>query len=109
MTPITTPSSASKTSAGIQDLYWIQTQPDNNSFRTLAALSGPSLLSLYNTTALEYLSGPNRCFFKYAAAPEYLSCIRCDPFNSRRFCALGLKGFLLSVIVHGDESENDIV
>ncbi|KAF7152680.1 hypothetical protein RHSIM_Rhsim01G0066800 [Rhododendron simsii] len=94
-------SSNNNSKSGIQDLCWIQTRPDNSSF-SLAALSGPSLLSLYNTTT-------NRCFFKYDAAPEYLSCIRRDPFDSRRFCALGLKGFLLSVIVHGDESENGVV
>lgn len=82
---------------GIQDLCWIQTGPDS---WILAAISGPSLLSLFNTFT-------GRCFFKYDASPEYFSCLRRDPFDSRRFCALGLKGFLLSVKALGD-SDNDI-
>ncbi|EYU34988.1 hypothetical protein MIMGU_mgv1a0003441mg, partial [Erythranthe guttata] len=66
---------------GIQDLCWIQTRSDSWS---LAAISGPSLLSIYNTAT-------GRCFFKYDASPEYFSCLRRDPFDSRHFCALGLK------------------
>ncbi|KAJ8560517.1 hypothetical protein K7X08_022377 [Anisodus acutangulus] len=89
----------SGTKLGIQDLCWVQTGPDS---WILAALNGPSLLSLYNTST-------GRCFFKYDAAPEYFSCIRRDPFDSRHFCALGLKGFLLSVTALGDDSENDVV
>ncbi|XP_057507898.1 uncharacterized protein LOC130790857 isoform X2 [Actinidia eriantha] len=84
--------------SGIQDLFWIQTRPDS---WILAALSGPSLLSLYNTST-------GRCFFKYDATPEFLACVRRDPFDSRHFCALGLKGFLLSVMVIGD-TEDDVV
>ncbi|GFY99725.1 transducin family protein [Actinidia rufa] len=84
--------------SGIQDLCWIQTRPDS---WILAALSGPSLLSLYNTST-------GRCFFKYDATPEFLACVRRDPFDSRHFCALGLKGFLLSVMVIGD-TEDDVV
>ncbi|KAL7093492.1 hypothetical protein ACP275_11G043500 [Erythranthe tilingii] len=84
---------------GIQDLCWIQTRSDSWS---LAAISGPSLLSIYNTAT-------GRCFFKYDASPEYFSCLRRDPFDSRHFCALGLKGFLLSVKLLGDDSENDVV
>ncbi|CAK9170951.1 unnamed protein product [Ilex paraguariensis] len=91
-----TPNSSSK--LGIQDLCWIQTR---NSW-VIASLSGPSLLSLYNTST-------GRCFFKYDATPEYFSCLRRDPFDSRHLCALGLKGFLLSIKVLGDESENDVV
>ncbi|KAH0651688.1 hypothetical protein KY284_031600 [Solanum tuberosum] len=83
---------------GIQDLCWVQTGPDS---WILAALCGPSLLSLFNTST-------GRCFFKYDAAPEYFSCLRRDPFDSRHFCALGLKGFLLSVTALGD-TENDVV
>uniref|UniRef100_A0A3Q7H442 WDR11 first beta-propeller domain-containing protein n=1 Tax=Solanum lycopersicum TaxID=4081 RepID=A0A3Q7H442_SOLLC len=83
---------------GIQDLCWVQTGPDS---WILAALCGPSLLSLFNTST-------GRCFFKYDAAPEYFSCLRRDPFDSRHFCALGLKGFLLSVTAMGD-TENDVV
>lgn len=92
-----TSSSNSSSKPGIQDLCWVQTGPDS---WAIAALSGPSLLSLYNTST-------GRCFFKYDASPEYFSCLRRDPFDFRRFCALGLKGFLLSVKALGD-SENDI-
>ncbi|XP_031097706.1 WD repeat-containing protein 11-like [Ipomoea triloba] len=92
-----TSSSNSSSKPGIQDLCWVQTGPDS---WAIAALSGPSLLSLYNTST-------GRCFFKYDASPEYFSCLCRDPFDSRRFCALGLKGFLLSVKALGD-SENDI-
>ncbi|KAG8367427.1 hypothetical protein BUALT_Bualt16G0070700 [Buddleja alternifolia] len=84
---------------GIQDLCWIQTRSDS---WALAAISGTSLLSIYNTAT-------GRCFFKYDASPEYFSCLRRDPFDSRHFCALGLKGFLLSVKLLGDDSENDVV
>ncbi|KAM7511522.1 hypothetical protein LguiB_010397 [Lonicera macranthoides] len=84
---------------GIQDLCWIHTRLD---YWILAALAGPSLLSLYNVST-------GRCFFKYDASPEFFSCIQRDPFDARHFCALGLKGFLLSVRVVGDTSENDVV
>ncbi|XP_060172064.1 uncharacterized protein LOC132603153 [Lycium barbarum] len=84
---------------GIQDLCWVKSGPDS---WILAAINGHSLVSLYNTTT-------GRCFFKYDASPEYFSCLRCDPFDSRHFCALGLKGFLLSVTALGDDSENDVV
>ncbi|XP_021277334.1 WD repeat-containing protein 11 [Herrania umbratica] len=84
--------------AGIQDLCWAQARAD--SF-LLASLSGPSYLSLYNTSS-------SRCIFKYDASPEYLSCIRRDPFHSRHLCIIGLKGFLLSIKVLG-ETEDSIV
>ncbi|XWS70717.1 hypothetical protein CRYUN_Cryun03dG0071500 [Craigia yunnanensis] len=83
--------------SGIQDLCWAQARPD--SF-LLASLRGPSYLSLYNTSS-------SRCIFKYDASPEYLSCIRRDPFDSRHLCIIGLKGFLLSIKVLG-ETEDDI-
>ncbi|KAM2054352.1 hypothetical protein ACFX1T_003888 [Malus domestica] len=60
-----------------------------------------AFLSLYN-------SSTGRCFWKYDAAPEVLSCIRRDPFDSRHFCVVGLKGFLLSVTVLG-ETESDVI
>ncbi|KAL7168431.1 hypothetical protein ACSBR2_038799 [Camellia fascicularis] len=85
--------------SGIQDLCWIQTRPDS---WILASLSGPSLLSLFNTTT-------GRCFFKYDASPEFFSCIRRDPYDSRHFCALGLKGFLLSVMVLGDTEDQVVI
>uniref|UniRef100_A0A5B7AX15 Putative WD repeat-containing protein 11-like isoform X2 n=1 Tax=Davidia involucrata TaxID=16924 RepID=A0A5B7AX15_DAVIN len=82
----------SSSKLGIQDLCWIKTRHDS---WILAALSGPSRLLLYNTST-------GRFFFKYDASPEFFSCIRRDPFDSRHFCAIGLKGFLLSVKVLGD-------
>ncbi|KAJ8753225.1 hypothetical protein K2173_017829 [Erythroxylum novogranatense] len=85
---------------GVQDLCWILSRPHHF---VLAAISGPSTLSLYTTDG----ASSGRCFFKYDASPEYLSCIRRDPFDSRHFCVIGLKGFLLSVTVLGD-TENDI-
>ncbi|KAL4301978.1 hypothetical protein GQ457_10G003860 [Hibiscus cannabinus] len=83
--------------SGVQDLCWVQARSD--SFH-LASLSGPSYLSVYNTSS-------SRCIFKYDASPEYLSCIRRDPFDSRHLCVVGLKGFLLSIKVLG-EGEDDI-
>ncbi|KAE7998910.1 hypothetical protein FH972_003405 [Carpinus fangiana] len=83
---------------GIQDLCWVQARPDSC---LLAAINGPSTLSLYSASSA-------RCVFQYDAAPEFLSCLSRDPFDSRHFCALGLKGFLLSVKVLG-ETEDDIV
>ncbi|KAK7293031.1 hypothetical protein RJT34_15892 [Clitoria ternatea] len=74
---------------GVQDLCWVQAWP--NSY-LLAAIKGPSILSLYNTTTGHYV-------WKYDASPEYFSCIRRDPFDSRRFCAIDLKGFMLSVVL----------
>ncbi|XP_015579668.2 WD repeat-containing protein 11 isoform X1 [Ricinus communis] len=88
---------------GVQDLCWILSRPDSY---ILAAISGTSTLSLY-TTATTTTTIP-KCFFKYDASPEFLSCIRRDPFDSRHFCAIGLKGLLLSIKVLG-ETENDIV
>lgn len=67
----------------------------------LAAIHGASALSLYSVTTA-------RCVWKYDASPEYLSCIRFDPFDPRHFCVIGLKGFLLSVQVLG-EKESDVV
>ncbi|KAL0427142.1 UNVERIFIED_CONTAM: WD repeat-containing protein 11 [Sesamum latifolium] len=87
-----------RTSCSLSDLCWIQARPDS---WCLAAISGPSFLSIYNTAT-------GRCFFKYDSSPEYFSCLRRDPFDSRHFCALGLKGFLLSVRLLGDDSENDV-
>lgn len=84
---------------GIQDLCWIQARPDS---WIIAAITGSSLLSLFE-------SSTGRCFFKYDAAPETFSCIKRDPFDSRHFCVVGLRGFLLAVKVHGDNSESDVV
>ncbi|KAF9662884.1 hypothetical protein SADUNF_Sadunf18G0100900 [Salix dunnii] len=92
--------------SGIQDLCWILSRSDSYA---LAAISGPSSISLYITAGAAATStASNYCFFKYDASPEFLSCIRRDPFDSRHFCVIGLKGLLLSVKVLA-ESENDVV
>ncbi|CAN1215415.1 WD repeat-containing protein 11 [Linum perenne] len=90
--------SDSSSKCGIQDLCWILCKPDSY---ILAAISGPSILSLYNTAS-------GYCFFKYDATPELLSCIRRDPFDLRHVCVIGLKGFLLSIKVLG-EGEDEVV
>ncbi|CAH8267246.1 unnamed protein product [Arabidopsis lyrata] len=82
---------------GIQDLCWVQARQDSH---VLAAISGSSFLSLYTSSG--------GLFWKYDAGMEILSCLRRDPYDSRHFCVLGLKGFLLSVKVLGD-TENDVV
>lgn len=84
---------------GVQDLCWILAKPDS---WILASINGPSLLSLWNTST-------GRCIWKYDASPEYFSCIRRDPFDFRHFCALGLKGFLLSVKLLGDQEEDVVI
>ncbi|CAN1216934.1 WD repeat-containing protein 11 [Linum perenne] len=84
---------------GIQDLCWILSRPDSY---VLAAISGPSTLSLYNTAS-------GHCFFKYDATPEFLSCLRRDPFDPRHFCVIGLKGFLLSIKVLGEADDEVVV
>jgi len=84
---------------GIQDLCWIQARPD---LLILAAITGPSTLSLFNGST-------GRCVWKYDASPEYFSCIRRDPFDSRRICAIGLKGFLLSLLHVGDSEESVVI
>lgn len=88
---------------GIQDLNWIRSGSGSGSDSwIIAAITGSSLLSLFETST-------GRCFFKYDVAPEVFSCIRRDPFDSRHFCVVGLRGFLLAVKVHGDSSESDVV
>ncbi|KAF3329331.1 WD repeat-containing protein 11 isoform X1 [Carex littledalei] len=78
---------------GIQDLCWIRSDS-----WLLASIHGPSLLVLWDAAT-------GRCIWKYDAAPEYLCCIRRDPFDSRHFCALSLHGFLLSAIALGGEGD----
>ncbi|XP_019452543.1 PREDICTED: WD repeat-containing protein 11-like isoform X1 [Lupinus angustifolius] len=79
---------------GVQDLCWVQARPD---LYLIAAIHGSSTLSLYNASN-------GRCVWKYDASPEFFSCVRRDPFDSRRVCVIGLKGFLLSLVVVGEES-----
>ncbi|KAM0932569.1 putative transcription factor WD40-like family [Dioscorea sansibarensis] len=87
---------AERSRLGIQDLCWILSDT-----WLLAAIHGPSLLALWNPTAA-------RCIWKYDASPEFLSCIRRDPFDSRHLCVLGLRGFLLSAIVLSSGMEGDV-
>lgn len=77
---------------GIQDLCWVRTDA-----WLVASVHGPSLLVLWNAAS-------GRCLWKYDTTPEYLVCIRRDPFDWRHFCVLGLRGFLLSAIVLGEGS-----
>ncbi|KAK1614663.1 hypothetical protein QYE76_020180 [Lolium multiflorum] len=80
------------TSGGVQDLCWIH----HASGWLLASIHGPSLLCIWETSA-----NP-RVLWMFDASPEYLSCIRRDPFDDRHLCALGLRGFLLSAVPRYD-------
>lgn len=85
---------------GIQDLCWIQARTDS---WIIAALSGPCILSLYNIYT-------KRCFFKYDVTTHDIFCsIKRDPFDSRHFCVVGLRGLLFSIKVYGDVSESEVV
>ncbi|XP_028548935.1 WD repeat-containing protein 11-like [Dendrobium catenatum] len=77
---------------GIQDLCWVRSDS-----WLVAAIHGASLLVLWNAAS-------GRCLWKYDTTPEYLVCIRRDPFDWRHFCVLGLRGFLLSAIVQGEDN-----
>ncbi|CAM0947087.1 unnamed protein product [Alopecurus aequalis] len=80
------------TSGGVQDLCWIH----HASGWLLASIHGPSLLCIWET------SNNPRVMWMFDASPEYLSCIRRDPFDDRHLCALGLRGFLLSAVPRHD-------
>ncbi|KAL3689312.1 hypothetical protein R1sor_015621 [Riccia sorocarpa] len=80
---------------GIQDVCWVYGQP-----WLLAVIHGPSLLVIWDP----YQANP---IWKYDAGAEYFACIRCDPFDARQVCAVGLRGLLLSLMVNGT-SENDV-
>ncbi|XP_044471425.1 WD repeat-containing protein 11 isoform X1 [Mangifera indica] len=84
---------------GIQDLCWIISRPDSY----IAAINGTSILSIYSTTT------PSSCIWKYDTSPEYLSCIRRDPFHSSHFCVIGYKGLLLSVKVLGQREDEVVI
>ncbi|XP_062218149.1 uncharacterized protein LOC133918327 [Phragmites australis] len=77
---------------GVQDLCWIH----HGSGWLLASIHGPSLLCIWET------SNNPRVLWMFDAAPEYLSCLRRDPFDARHLCALGLRGFLLSAVSRQD-------
>ncbi|KAG5404864.1 hypothetical protein IGI04_010983 [Brassica rapa subsp. trilocularis] len=81
---------------GVQDLCWVLALPESY---IIAAISGSSSLTLYTDSG--------HVFWKHDSSPEFISCIRCDPFDSSHFCLLGLKGFLLSVKLVGI-TENDV-
>ncbi|KAK1312231.1 hypothetical protein QJS10_CPA07g00650 [Acorus calamus] len=92
--------SSDRSRLGIQDLCWIRGGPSASSW-LIASIHGPSLLALWN-------AGAARCIWKYNASPDYLSCLRRDPFDHRHLCVLSLRGLLLSLRAHGDSSEDDI-
>ncbi|PUZ73984.1 hypothetical protein GQ55_1G029800 [Panicum hallii var. hallii] len=77
---------------GVQDLCWVH----HAAGWLLASIHGPSLLCIWET------SNNPRVLWMFDAAPEYLSCVRRDPFDARHLCAIGLRGFLLSAIVRHD-------
>ena len=79
-------------SGGVQDLCWVH----HAAGWLLASIHGPSLLCIWET------SNNPRVLWMFDAAPEYLSSVRCDPFDARHLCAIGLRGFLLSAIVRHD-------
>uniref|UniRef100_A0A1D1YAN9 WD repeat-containing protein 11 n=1 Tax=Anthurium amnicola TaxID=1678845 RepID=A0A1D1YAN9_9ARAE len=83
-------SASDRARLGVQDLCWVRSD-----VWLLASISGPSLISLWDTAS-------GRCIWKYDASPEFLSCLRRDPFDDRHLCALGLRGFLLSAKVLGE-------
>lgn len=82
-------------SGGVQDICWVH----HDSGWLLASIHGPSLLCIWDTA-----NNP-RVLWMFDAAPEYLSCLRRDPFDARHLCAIGLRGFLLSAIAR---HESDI-
>uniref|UniRef100_A0A0D9VBZ7 Uncharacterized protein n=1 Tax=Leersia perrieri TaxID=77586 RepID=A0A0D9VBZ7_9ORYZ len=77
---------------GVQDLCWIH----HASGWLLASVHGPSLLCIWET------SNNPRVLWMFDASPEYLCCLRRDPFDSRHLVAVGLRGFLLSAIPRPD-------
>ncbi|RLM80940.1 hypothetical protein C2845_PM12G02080 [Panicum miliaceum] len=77
---------------GVQDLCWVH----HAAGWLLVSIHGPSLLCIWET------SNNPRVLWMFDAAPEYLSCVRRDPFDARHLCAIGLCGFLLSAIVRHD-------
>ncbi|PKI79594.1 hypothetical protein CRG98_000069 [Punica granatum] len=85
---------------------------DLSSSGLLAFASGSSV-SVVDSRSLQHISTlplpppPNGCLWRYDSSPEYLSCLRCDSFDSRHFCAITLRGFLLSIRALGD-SEDEI-
>lgn len=81
---------------GIQDLCWVYGQP-----WLLAVIHGPTCLNIWDPTS-------GRCIWRFDSGGELLGCVRADPFDSRQFCLVGLRGLLLSILV-GGVSESDIL
>lgn len=88
--------SSDRARLGIQDLCWVR-----SSSWIVASVSGQSLIALWDTSS-------SRCIWKYDTSPEILTCLRRDPFDARHFCALSLKGFVLSAKVLGGGSGEEV-
>lgn len=79
---------------GIQDLCWVYGQP-----WLLAVIHGPTCLNIWDPRT-------GRCIWKFDSGGELLGCVRADPFDSRQFCLVGLRGLLMTILVGGvPESE----
>lgn len=78
-----------KNRLGVQDVRWVFGHP-----WLIMAIHGPSLVALWDP-------GSGRCLWKFDAAPEVLAFMRCDPWDARQVCLLGLKGLLLSIFIAG--------
>ncbi|CAM6125774.1 unnamed protein product [Calypogeia fissa] len=81
---------------GIQDVCWVYGMP-----WLLAAIHGPSLIVIWDPQS-------GHPVWKYDAGPELLGSVRCDPFDARQVCVVGLKGLLLALLVQGT-GESDVV
>lgn len=80
---------------GIQDLCWIFGMP-----WLLAVIHGPSLIVIWDPQRRNPI-------WKHDAGKEYLGCVRCDPFDARQVCVVGLKGLLLALLIQGT-GEGDV-
>lgn len=87
---------AEKTRHGIQDLCWVYGYP-----WLLAAIHGPSLIVIWNPNT-------SQTVWRFDTGSELLGCVRCDPFDARQMCVVGLRGLLLSVLI-GSLSESEIL
>ncbi|KAL9249032.1 WD repeat-containing protein [Drosera capensis] len=85
--------------SGVQDLCWIRTRIDS---WILAAIQGRSLVCLYSVSS-------GRCFYRYDAGSEMLSCVRRDPFDWRRFVVLGFGGLVVIGKAVGEREEEMVV
>ncbi|XP_024526780.1 WD repeat-containing protein 11 [Selaginella moellendorffii] len=81
-------------SGGVYNLCWIHSHPS----WLLAAIHGANLLVIWDPRS-------RSAIWRYDAA-DTLTCLRCDPLDSRQLCALGVKGLLLSILVTGTENNS---